>query len=300
MSDKYNQYKENLEDDLNIQHKNTPTTEKTIFHLHKHLEIVYTLSDNIVLYTENQAQHLPSHTLVILNTMRLHYFDYLDNHENCNRYVLYFNPEIINGLYAPDINLLDCFLRQHEGSVILTLSEEQRQPLLSNLENMAQFAISHKGESETSALLGRMNQLYLQYDLAKILILVNQIFYQNHGIPLSQSYQAHSQQVLKVCQYIDANYQETITIDSIAKKFAYSKTRLYTIFKEVLLMSVSDYIVQVRTTQAKSLLINTDYSVEIISQMVGYQTTSSFSRSFKESIGISPLQFRKKFCSTDS
>uniref|UniRef100_UPI003AB7AC7A helix-turn-helix domain-containing protein n=1 Tax=Eisenbergiella sp. TaxID=1924109 RepID=UPI003AB7AC7A len=76
--------------------------------------------------------------------------------------------------------------------------------------------------------------------------------------------------------------------------FLISKTQLYYIFKEVTGITVSEYITEYRITKAKDFLINTDLSVEMISQAVGYMNISSFSRVFKLKAGCSPLQYRKK------
>lgn len=46
--------------------------------------------------------------------------------------------------------------------------------------------------------------------------------------------------------------------------------------------------------RAKDFLINTDYSVEMIGQAVGYTNLSSFSRVFKEQAGCSPIQYRRR------
>ena len=76
--------------------------------------------------------------------------------------------------------------------------------------------------------------------------------------------------------------------------FLISKTQLYYVFKEISGMTVSDYITEYRITRAKDFLINTDYSVEMIGQAVGYTNLSSFSRVFKEQAGCSPIQYRRK------
>ena len=112
--------------------------------------------------------------------------------------------------------------------------------------------------------------------------------------PETASYQAHSRAVSDIRQYIDTHYSEELAVDNIAREFLMSRTMLYNLFKEVMHMSVSDYLTHVRITQAKALLINTDYSVEIISQMAGYGNISSFSRVFKARTGVTPLQYRKK------
>nr|WP_294022338.1 AraC family transcriptional regulator [uncultured Lachnoclostridium sp.] len=97
-----------------------------------------------------------------------------------------------------------------------------------------------------------------------------------------------------MCEYIGNHYDTALITEDIARHFLISKTQLYYIFKEVTGITVSEYITEYRITKAKDFLINTDLSVEMISQAVGYMNISSFSRVFKLKAGCSPLQYRKK------
>ena len=100
--------------------------------------------------------------------------------------------------------------------------------------------------------------------------------------------------VYDIYEYIGGHYSENLTTDSLSRLFLVSKTQLYNVFKEISGMTVSDYITEYRITRAKDFLINTDYSVEMIGQAVGYTNLSSFSRVFKEQAGCSPIQYRRR------
>ena len=66
-------------------------------------------------------------------------------------------------------------------------------------------------------------------------------------------------------------------------------------FNEIFGIPVNEYITDYRIARAKDMLINSTYSVELISDLTGYATISSFSRLFKTKAGMSPLQYRKKY-----
>ena len=290
----YYQYRELLPGDLNIQHKIAPSTEKTTFHLHSHMEIIYTISDNLVFFTESKAQHLPSNALLLLDSMSLHYIDYMKNGQDCDRYVLYFNPDLVLSLNTPEINLLDCFVRQKGDGLVLFPDREAREMIQFSLEQMVRpFDGCHCDIRGDASSLPLYDRLFLKLELGQLLTFINRMVLEIHGAPASASYQARSRTVSEICQYIDTHYQEPLTIDQLAREFLMSKTQLYNIFTQIMHISVSDYLSQVRLTQAKSLLLNSQYSVEIISQMVGYGNISSFSRVFKSRTGVSPLHYRK-------
>ena len=85
-----------------------------------------------------------------------------------------------------------------------------------------------------------------------------------------------------------------LAADSLAKHFHISKTQMYNLFKKVMGLTANDFLIECRITSAKNYLINTEYSVEMVGELVGYRNISSFSRIFKAVSGCSPLQYRKK------
>ncbi|MBO1687991.1 helix-turn-helix transcriptional regulator, partial [Clostridium butyricum] len=58
-------------------------------------------------------------------------------------------------------------------------------------------------------------------------------------------------------------------------------------------VSPTEYIQNLRIKKSKELLLNTDLTILQISQMIGYEHNSSFTKVFKNSEKISPLEFRK-------
>ncbi len=295
MHSEYYQYREKFPDDLNIQHKITPRTEKDIFHLHSNLELVYAISDNLICYQEHDARHLPAGSVLLLNSMSLHYIDSMPGSGLCDRYVLYFNPDLVLPMNTPEINLLDCFMYHSERCLVLLPTPDLIVPIndaLHRLESSYQEGLTI--DAAASPISAQMNQLQQRLRLGELLIYVNQLYHQTCSTPHTISYQQHSNQVYEVCKYIDTHFAEPISLDDITREFLISKTQLYNNFREVLQMSVSEYLAHVRITQAKTLLISTDYSMDIISQKTGYLNASSFSRLFKQKAGIGPLQYRKK------
>ena len=287
-------YRETFPDALNIQHKIGTSTEKTAFHFHTHMEIIYALSDNLLFRTENSEERVPAGGVLLLNSMWLHYIDYLRGGGLCDRYVLHFHPNLTLRLGTPEVNLLDCFIQQHRAGIVLPPHPEYSPLIAAKLEEMEKryALLSSIPEKSTASALPH-NRLYLNFELAELLLLVNGMYYAHLGIPASPSYQAHSQLVGQICHYIDTHLEEPISLDHLEHLFHYSKTQMYNLFREVLHMSVTDYLVHVRITQAKSLLINTDYPVELIAQKSGYTNPSAFSRVFKAKVGFSPLKYRQ-------
>lgn len=107
-------------------------------------------------------------------------------------------------------------------------------------------------------------------------------------------YSAHNAQNLQMIkEYLDTNYSQKITLDLLSNKFYINKFYLERIFKEQFSDTITNYLLKVRITRAKSLLRFTDLSIEKISHECGMNDANYFSRAFKKIEGITPGQFRK-------
>ena len=102
-----------------------------------------------------------------------------------------------------------------------------------------------------------------------------------------------SQNVSDSIRYINEHYTEDISIKRLAEIEHYNVNYYYQWFKERTGTTPIEYIKKLRMEKAKELLESTDYSVLQIAEQVGYQFNSSFSRAFREFVGVSPAQFKK-------
>ena len=168
--------------------------------------------------------------------------------------------------------------------------------LLAILDRMeALFQRQRQGGDEQDTYRCHADRLQLRLLLGQALLFVNRLYTERFAPASSPNYEAQSQQVMEVCKYIDGHCDGMLSMDDLSRRFLVSKTQMFNMFKKVLKLSVGEYIAQTRLNQAKNYLINTGYSVEIISQKVGYGSITSFSRVFKNRVGLSPLQYRKQF-----
>ena len=98
----------------------------------------------------------------------------------------------------------------------------------------------------------------------------------------------------KIIAYIDKHYAENVTLEYLAEKYNYSESYLSRIFKDETGQSFVKYMQKVRIEQSCRLLANTDKSVYDIMCGVGYRDIKFFTKIFKESIGTTPAEFRKR------
>lgn len=92
--------------------------------------------------------------------------------------------------------------------------------------------------------------------------------------------------------YIDTFYFEPLTSKDIASKLGISARYVNNIFKEHYEKTPLQYLMEVRIEVAKNLLIDTNKDIVTICFEVGFETLSTFYRSFKSTVNISPNQYR--------
>ena len=97
-----------------------------------------------------------------------------------------------------------------------------------------------------------------------------------------------------VVKFISENLGEDLSITTISKKTYISKSTMYTLFRKYFNMTVSEYVNVQRINKAVELLRTTELSIENISSMVGYSSSSYFSKMFKKIKRISPKQYREE------
>ena len=100
--------------------------------------------------------------------------------------------------------------------------------------------------------------------------------------------------IVKIKQYIKSQYQNPLlSAEKISDHFNLSRSYLSKLFAEKTGRTITDYINDVRLSEAKNLLTNTKYSHEEIAKRTGYNSTSYFYRIFKKRFGITPLQYQR-------
>lgn len=96
-----------------------------------------------------------------------------------------------------------------------------------------------------------------------------------------------------VCQYIEENAAQEISLPSLAAMAGYSCDRFRHLFREVTGIPPKKYIQMKRIELAKKLLLNSQKSISEVAGLCGLPSESQFSSVFKKYAGISPGRFRK-------
>ncbi|OCT10732.1 hypothetical protein A8709_23135 [Paenibacillus pectinilyticus] len=97
---------------------------------------------------------------------------------------------------------------------------------------------------------------------------------------------------IQMKEYIELHYFENITAESLSAFFGVSTRYMNDIFKRKFNDTPLQYLQQIRINKAKEVLSQTDIDIVTICFEVGYETLSTFYRTFRKLVGISPNRYR--------
>ncbi len=97
-----------------------------------------------------------------------------------------------------------------------------------------------------------------------------------------------------VMEYMEENVYRGLSLDDVCSHFMLGKSQLSHIFKSSTGKSLMEYYAGLKISEAKKQLRSGSYSVSQISDMLGFSCIHSFSRSFKNAVGTSPTEYKKR------
>ena len=97
----------------------------------------------------------------------------------------------------------------------------------------------------------------------------------------------------EIKEYIDNNYTNDISLDSLSNLFYINKYYLLRSFKNLYGTTINNYILEKRITKSKELLRFSNKKIEDIASICGIKDANYYSRLFRKIEGITPKQYKQ-------
>lgn len=97
-----------------------------------------------------------------------------------------------------------------------------------------------------------------------------------------------------VIAYIERNYAENLTLETISRHFAINPTYFCKLFKKSVGATFINYLTDIRIKKAMQLIRETNMPNYLIAEKTGYQTPEYFSKIFKKKTGLSPKEYKQR------
>lgn len=112
------------------------------------------------------------------------------------------------------------------------------------------------------------------------------------GCSKGMDYESGNKKFLELIKYINENYAQDISAQSLADQLSLNPCYISQLFKKETGTNVVKYVTNLRIKHAQELLITTDLTVNEISEACGFQDYFYFIKIFKRITGKAPTAFR--------
>lgn len=131
--------------------------------------------------------------------------------------------------------------------------------------------------------------------LINLLLLVGREYTKQCGIftdaPVAKQ-QEYMQKFMTLCDYINNNCTESLSVDDAANMVGFSKFHFSRLFKKFTGTTFYSYVNERRIAYATLLLLDSEKSITEVAIGSGFNSISSFIRIFKINRGCTPTEFR--------
>ncbi len=105
--------------------------------------------------------------------------------------------------------------------------------------------------------------------------------------------EGREERIVDIMNYLKNHYKD-VTLDELAENFNLSKPYLSKYIKENAGITFQEAVKKARMKKARTMLKESNQTVESIAASVGYENVEHFNRLFKKSYGMTPVQFRRE------
>ena len=232
-------------------------------HRHSFYSLVWFTRGNGFYVVDFQEYEIKPHRLFLVNNKQIHNWDYSENSEG---YVLMLDVslalELKVGSISPFIDIQEPYISMFQNCFSNFIHEHELKDNLS--ENNIKTGIQ-----------------YLYSIIARV----------TQGINLAQTSSLIDNFRILV---FDENYKFS-SVDQFAEILQISGDELSRICKEYTGVSTKQYILDLKITEAKRLLLFSKLNVNEIAFQLGFEDSSYFSRIFKKKTTLSPSDFLTKY-----
>ncbi|NLB82270.1 MAG: helix-turn-helix transcriptional regulator [Clostridiaceae bacterium] len=244
-------------------------------HVHECCEAFLCLGGGKTFLINDRVYEVSDSDLFLINQFETHKIAF-KNDTVFSRYVFKVHPAFLYSVSTDKTDLSACFYKRGNGisnKISLTAGE------LAELKNLLEQLTA---ENEYA------DDIVKDIVATKILVFINYLFAKNSKS--TGTYYIGNNIVQKTIAYINSNYQNDLSLCTLAKNAYISENQLCRLFKKELGITISKYITSKRISEAKRLL-RTDNNVSTTAAKCGYKDYASFIRAFKKVVGISPGKY---------
>lgn len=252
---------------------------------HQAVEFIYVKSGSLQLYIDEHPLFLTAGDIGIINRNRLHY-GFPPNGTDCDIavFVYDFDQLISPNEYADDMRLRALVADELWFPSQLKAASPHYEEILASLQQIFEVCPPDSAVSEL-----RMKSLV--FHLLDVFASSDGLFTARREWGTGKS-REHHQQLLALNEYLEAHYQEDLSVSRMASALLMGKDTFYKFMVTSTGRSPIDFLHHFRLQKALKLLSDTDIPVTDICYQSGFSNVSYFIKCFRKTFGVTPKQYR--------
>ncbi|MDQ6420027.1 helix-turn-helix domain-containing protein [Paenibacillus sp. LHD-117] len=242
------------------------------FHWHKEIEIIYVLQGSVSVHVDQRQYELGQDGIIVLNSMSVHQIE--RTHQDNVLLTLQFGSELLG-----DNVVIDC--------ISIGQSDHNREAFDLVRRELARMAWEASKKAPG----------YRSFSMGSLQTLAGQLL---RYFPGGYNDQAHSdamtydyKRLNRVLRYVDMNYSQKITLQTIADQEHLSLHYFSHFFSDKIGIPFQKYLTSIRLEKAASALADSGKNMTQIALDCGFANVKLFNKYFKEKFGCTPSAYRE-------
>ena len=261
-----------------------------VWHFHEELELHYTIRGEGVRFIGDNISSFSPDEIILVGEKLSHAWRCKDEYfQNDSDYsieaiVLQFLPECFGKqlLQLPEAYLIPkLFERAKSGLIIKGETKKQ-------VAQLMHTCVKETGFGKIISLLNIL-KIIAESEECETIVKTQTTFHQSN--------EADNIRLNNIFNYTHAHYKQDIILEEVANIANLSITSFCRYFKMMTRKTYYDFLVEIRISHACRLLVENMLPTEVICFECGFNNVSNFYRHFKKVMGLTPLEYKRRYLS---
>lgn len=232
-------------------------------HFHNSLEMLYMLQGSFRIIIDGKTYYPKEHELIYISPLSSHIISDADSVS-----ITLTVPQHLLSMYSQTVN-------KKTFPVILNDVEYNERVILPIFRNLLKEHANSNPFHSYAIIYSLFAAIYDQYPL------------------IEASIEKDAQLLFEIINYLNENFKQDITLESLAKKFHYSKFHFSKLFDKYFHCTLKYYINTLRVNYVAENLNSSPLSLVALIYEAGFNSSSTFYRHFKLIFNTSPKNINK-------
>lgn len=251
-------------------------------HWHEHLEFIKIVRGRVRVTLDNQSFYADEHDIIYVNSRQIHTVRVTGDGDEP-----WIKGMIFDRMFVT--NLLEGFETRHIYHLFVRTSRQmsligRSHPLWQELDDCIRTADAEYAEKEIGYEMAIKSCIYRMITA----------MLRHYKRQLERPVDSNFSSLLPVLEYIEEKFAERLSVTELCRIASMSASHFSRTFKQMTGVTFTDYLTATRINMAKQMLVTSQWTITEIAERTGFCNIHYFGKVFKESTGVSPLQFKNE------